>query len=179
MKEIIFSIALLFSFSPWIGELLQDSHIAPIVPPLFEHEDECGSPVRESSYWFTVDGKVVKVLDGDTIIVSSKDNKRKRVNLVAIDASAGQAEARSLLSGLVLNRSVSVMVRPRIIMPSTVVGVVYVKEKEVNRELLAVGAVRYQQPEPYSMSNYTACIYRIVEREARAAKRGLWEKTSP
>ena len=178
MKEIIFSIALLFSLGLWIEGQSNDTQRAPIPRPLsFEHEDECGSPLVESMLWMSVEGKVIKVVDGDTIIVLTKDNKRKRVNLVAVDASAGQDAARSLLSGLVLNRVVSVLVNPSSIKSSTVVGVVHTQEKDVNRELLEAGVVRYHEPEFYSVSRYTACVYRIVEREVREAKRGLWQST--
>ncbi len=31
----------------------------------------------------SVEGNVIKVIDGDSIILLTKDNKRKRVNLVA------------------------------------------------------------------------------------------------
>jgi endonuclease YncB( thermonuclease family) len=179
MKEIILSIALLFSFSLWIEGQSNDAQRAQLLRPLpFEHEDECGSPLRESMLWMSVEGKVIKIVDGDTIILLTKDNKRKRVNLVAVNASAGQDVARSLLSGLVLNRLVKVLVNPSNIKSGTVVGVVHVQEKDVNRELLEAGAVWYHEPESYSVSDYTACVYRIAEREAREAQRGLWQSAS-
>ena len=178
MKEIILSITLLLSFSRWIEGQSNDAQSAPIPRPLVEHEDECGSPLRESMLWMSVEGKAIKVVDGDTIILLTKDNKRKRVNLVAVDASAGQDAARSLLSGLVLNRRVSVLVNPRNIKSGMVAGVVRAQEKDVNRELLEAGVGRYHEPKSYSLSRYTACVYRIVEREAREAKRGLWQNAS-
>ena len=141
----------------------------------FEHEDECGSPVVESMLWASVEGKVIRAVDGDTIIVLTKDNKRRRVNLVAVDAPAGQDVARSLLSGLVLNRLVRVLVNPSNAKSSTVIGVVLTQEKDINRELLEAGVVKYHEPQSYSVSRYTACVYRIVEREAKEAKRGLWQ----
>lgn len=91
MKEIILSIALLLSFSLRIEGQSIDAQKPSIPGPLsFEHENECGSPVVESMLWASVEGKVIRAVDGDTIIVLTKDNKRKRVNLVAVDASAGQ-----------------------------------------------------------------------------------------
>jgi endonuclease YncB( thermonuclease family) len=179
MKEIILSIALLLAFSLRTEGQSKDSQRAPTARLLsFEHEDECGSPLRESMLWMSVEGKVIKVVDGDTIILLTKDNKRKRVNLVAVDASAGQDAARSLLSGFVLNRAVSVLVNPSNVKSGIVVGVVHAQEKDVNRELLEAGVVRYHGPESYGVSDYTACVYRIVEREAREAKRGLWRNAA-
>ncbi|HEY2976031.1 MAG TPA: thermonuclease family protein [Pyrinomonadaceae bacterium] len=179
MKEIILSIALLLSFSLWAEGQSNDAQSGPMPRPLsFEHEDECGSPLRESMLWMSVEGKVIRVVDGDTIILLIKDNKRKRINLAAVDASAGQDAARSLLSGLVMNRPISVLVNPSNIKSGLVVGAVHAQEKDVNRELLEAGVVRYHEPKSYSVSRYTACVYRIVEREAREAKRGLWLNAS-
>jgi endonuclease YncB( thermonuclease family) len=179
MKEIILSIALLLTFSLRTEGQSNETQSAPIARPLsFEHEDECGSPLRESMLWMSVEGKVIKIVDGDTIILLTKDNKRKRVNFVAVDAAAGQIVARSFLSPLLLNRLVSVLVNPSNIKSGTVVGVIHFQERDVNRELLEAGVVRYHEPESYSVSSYTACVYRIVEREAREAKRGLWQRAS-
>jgi endonuclease YncB( thermonuclease family) len=177
MKELILTIAFLFSFSPWIGDQSNDAQ-KPSAPSSFsfEHEAECGSPLRESMLWMSVEGKVIKVVD--TVTVLTKDNKRKHVNLVAVDASAGQVVVRRFLSGLVLNRQVSVLVNPSNIESSTVLGVLHSQEKDINRALLEAGVVRYHEPEFYSVSRYTACVYRIVEREAREAKRGLWQNAS-
>jgi endonuclease YncB( thermonuclease family) len=178
MKEIILSIALLLSFSLWTEGQSNDAKSARTRLLSFEHEDECGSPLRESTLWMSVEGRVIRVVDGDTIILLTKDNKHKRVNLVAVDASAGQDAARSLLSVLVLNRPISVLVNPSKIKSDMVVGVVHAQEKDVNRKLLEAGVVRYHEPKSYSVSSYAACVYRIVEREAREAKRGLWLNAS-
>ena len=180
MKEIILPIALLFSFGISVEGQSNDTKKAPITLSSFsfEYEDECGNPMIESMLWFSVEGTVIKVVDGDTIIVQTEDNKRKRVNLVAVDAGASQNLARNLLSGLVLNSPVSVLVNPSNIKSSTVVGVVHTQQKDVNRALLESGVVKYRKPESYSVSDYTACGYRIVERKAREAKKGLWQNAA-
>ena len=47
----------------------------------------------------------------------------------------------------------------------------------INRELLEAGLARYKARLPYSVSNFTACVYRIVEREARKARKGMWQRS--
>ena len=175
MKQIILAIALLFSFGVSVAGQSNDTPKPPVASPSpFEYEDECGSPEVESMMWMTVDGTVIKVVDGDTIIVQTKNNKRKRVNLVAIDVTGAMIAARIFLTERVLNRTVSVWVNPSTIESSTVVGVVHAGDKDINREMLESGVVKYRTPGAYSVSGYTSCVYRIVERKAREAKKGLW-----
>jgi endonuclease YncB( thermonuclease family) len=134
--------------------------------------------VRCEKAWYGLrfEGTVLKVVDGDSIIIILKDGRRKRVDLAGVDASIAQRKARSFLSELVLNRSVNVLVNPSAESESTVAGVVHTQVKDVNRELLKAGVARYKKPKPYSLSAYTACVYRITVSEAREAKRGLWQR---
>ncbi len=177
MKTLVLPVWLLFSLPLCIKA--QSSDGQKQMPSLtFEHEVECGSPLVESMLWMSVEGNVIKVIDGDSIILLTKDNKRKRVNLVALDSSAAKDSARRLLSRLVLNRTVSVLVNPSDIKRTTIVGVVHGQGKDVNRELLEAGVAQYREPSAYSVSDYTACGYRIVERKAREAKKGIWQSAS-
>lgn len=144
----------------------------------FEYQDECGNPLLESSLWREVEGKVISVIDGNSIILLDKDHKRRRVTLVAVDASIAGDSARSFLSQLVLNRTVSVLVSPSQAQSSTLVGVVHMSMKHINRELFAAGVVRYQEPIPHSVSDYTACSYRMVEKKARDDKKGIWKSAA-
>ncbi len=149
--------------------------------------DPCGDPRVESMSWTPVTGKVVKVIDGDTIIMSLNNKKRLLVHLVGIDApSLNQPfgrDAQQFLKRIVGSKKVEVWVnssnwifkRPR---PGELTGVVYLRGadmKDVNLSLVRAGMVRHKQSQPYTMSNYTECQYEKAEEEARAAKRGLWQ----
>ena len=46
----------------------------------------------------------------------------------------------------------------------------------VARELLRSGAVRFAPAEPYTISSYSECLHRIAEREAKAARLGIWRE---
>lgn len=175
MKKLLLSIALLLSCNLWAEAQSNDvQKIGPRLSASFEYEDECGSPSVESSLWMSIEGTVIKVLDGNSIVVLTKDNKRRQVDLVALDTSVSADAARRRLTELVLNQQVEVLVSTSNIDSKKVSGVVHVPGADVNRELIKAGLARYKKPKSYSMSNYTACVYRIIEREAREAKRGLW-----
>jgi micrococcal nuclease len=146
----------------------------------------CGDPTRESMFWADVDGKVVKVLDGNTILIVTGKKKQALVHLAGIAAPTVNQrlgrEAQRFLEAAVLSKVVTVLVnpstwfykRPR---PKEISGVVQLQsgeQQDVNLALIKAGLARYREPEPYSMSNYTACQYKIAEAGARAAKLGLW-----
>lgn len=140
----------------------------------FEYEGECGSPLVESMTMTLIEGTVVKVVDGDSVVVLTKDKKRRRIDLVGVDASDYDAAARRELTAMVLDREVEVLVKHEKYKSGRAAGLVHAGAKDVGHELISAGAARYKQPEPYSLSHYTACVYRIIERQAREARRGLW-----
>jgi endonuclease YncB( thermonuclease family) len=148
----------------------------------FEFEDECGDPTMESMVWISIEGTVVEIIAGDLVKLQDNRGKQRMVSLVAVDAASAK-DASGLLSDVVLNRKVDVMVNPSNSTGYTLVGVVHLRgkdvTKDVNRELIEAGAAKYKQPAAYSVSGYTACVYRIVERKAREAGKGVWQRADP
>lgn len=151
----------------------------PSRPIKFAYEEECGSPLSESNTWEGVEGSAIEILDGDSFILQTEDGKLKRVDLAAVDASDNDASARQTLSDLVMGKRVSVTVRDGTKRRKRLVGVVHTDAKTVNRELIESGEARYQKPDSHVMSDYDDCSYRILEGQARAAKRGLWQNQAP
>lgn len=159
-----------------------------LTPP--QINDPCGDPSRESMLWEEVAGKVVQVIDGDTIVISREKKKRVLVHLVGIDAPAiNQAfgrEAQQFLENAVLGKVVSVLVNPsnwiyKKPRPKEISGVVHLPSGEiqdVNLALIQAGMARHKNSESYTMSNYTECQYKNVEAEARTSKRGLWQSAA-
>ena len=179
MKHLLLSIVLLSAFSLSTKPQSPESQKPSAITLSFEYENECGSPVVESMAWISIDGRVTKIIGGDAIIVLMANHKRKHISLAAVDGSSNATAAHARLSSLVLNRGVSVLVNPSNSASTNVTGVVHTQTLDVNRELIETGFARYREPAFYAMSRYTACVYRIVEKQARGAKRGLWENVSP
>ena len=147
--------------------------------------DPCGNPAVESSFWVIVTGKVVKVEDGDTFIISVKGRGASRVSLVGVDApERGEPfgePARQLLETLLTGKDVEVWVKLEAGMtrrlPAEMAGVAHLRDVgmlDVNLLLIQTGLARHKKSEPYSMSNHAECHYVRAEADARNARRGLW-----
>jgi endonuclease YncB( thermonuclease family) len=139
------------------------------------YESQCGSPFYESMAWASVTGKVIEVIDGRTFTILLDDKTKRRVSLAAIAAPNLKEEsgkvALKALSDLVLDKKVMILVNPSKAKTERFTGAL----SSVIEKLIEAGLVRYQQPEPYTISNYSACVYRQLEAEAQTAKRGLWQ----
>jgi endonuclease YncB( thermonuclease family) len=148
--------------------------------------DPCGDPTRESMVWTPVQGRAVKVVDGNTIIISV-DNKPLRVLLVAVDAPSLDhpfgREAQQFLQKILGGKAVEVCVNPsdwafQKRRPKVITGVVYLRREgleDANLALIRAGLARHIKSKPYTMSNYTECQYVRAEWEAHKAKRGIWQ----
>jgi endonuclease YncB( thermonuclease family) len=114
--------------------------------------------------------KVTRVYDGDTIKAAGHDIEIK-VRLVGIDApetsrkkkDPGQPysqQARKYLAGLVLNKTVDIK-GYGLDGYSRILGVIYLEGKNINLEVVKEGLAEAYRGKP-------------PEREARAAKMGMW-----
>ena len=148
--------------------------------------DPCGSPLVESQLWHSIDGKIVRVEDGGTVLITStKDHRRVRVHLVgiAVDHNGVLAdEAKIRVSELALNKSVEVLVNTHWLYqkkkPAEVAGVLHLKDDagtDVGLSLVAAGLARTKEPRPNTMSGYTFCKYRQAESRAKSVKLGIWQ----
>ena len=120
-------------------------------------------------------GKVVKVVDGDTLHVYS-NKKTYKIRLSGIDApERGQAygkRAKEHLEFLVAGKQVIAIVESKD-RYGRYVASVKVQSKDVCAEMLTAGyAWHYKQ---YDNNKY----YDELQREAKKAKRGLWLDKKP
>jgi endonuclease YncB( thermonuclease family) len=144
------------------------------------YQDQCGNPLYESMAWSMVTATVVEVIDGSTMTIRLGDKSKRRLHLAAVVAPQIEdklwAAARAKLTSLALNQTVSILVNPSNDKDKELWGVVHVKAQDINEVMLEEGLGRFREPEAYAISSYTACVYRLVEGEARKAKRGLWQR---
>ena len=122
-----------------------------------------------------IEGKVVAVTDGDTITVLA-GKEQVKVRLDGIDAperrQAFGTVAREKLAELVFEKPVKVITKGKDRYGRTI-GTVIAGERSVNLEMVRAGLawhyVEYSKDAELARS----------EREARAAKRGLWADEAP
>jgi endonuclease YncB( thermonuclease family) len=121
-------------------------------------------------------GKVVSVTDGDTVRVLDAANVQHKVRLNGIDApERGQpfgTVARDRLAALVMGKAVKVHDDGRDKWGRTL-GRIEIEGRDVNKQMVVDGlAWHYVR---YSKDTRLAA----AERDARAAKRGLWADKAP
>lgn len=129
-------------------------------------------------YAETLQGVVINVVDGDTVILLEKAPEGKRthrVRLEGIDApeygQAGGEEAKAYLEKLVWGETVTVQYDGDD-QYGRVLGLVLCGASRVNDEMVKEGwAWRYKKSTSRELAAY--------ESEARAGKKGLWAEPDP
>jgi endonuclease YncB( thermonuclease family)/methylphosphotriester-DNA--protein-cysteine methyltransferase len=125
-----------------------------------------------------IEGKVIRVSDGDTIAVLDKDNKQHKIRFQGIDAPEskqdfGQASKENL-SKMVFGKQVTV-IWDKVDKYRRTVGKVLLDGKDINIEQVRAGLAwhykKYEDEQPPEDRQ----TYAAAEAEARAAKRGLWQ----
>ena len=132
-----------------------------------------------AAYSSLVYGMVEHVSDGDTIVVRTKSGEKLKVRFYAIDAPEKAQpygpQSTGILKNLVLNRYIALDVinTDRY---GRQVAVVYLDRQDINAEMIKLGAAwHYRYYDKSSNYNY----YERLEQEARANRRGLWNRDYP
>lgn len=119
----------------------------------------------------TFTGRVVRVLDGDTVSVLTPEKQEVRVRLAEIDAPEKNqpfgVKARKMLSELIFAEDVFV-VKVDTDRYGRTVGRIYHGQTDVNLEMVKAGGA-------WAYTKYlTDSAFRTAEDAARAGKLGLW-----
>jgi endonuclease YncB( thermonuclease family) len=125
---------------------------------------------------YVLEGKVVRIADGDTLTILEGPNAQHRIRLFGIDAPAkGQAfgtKAQRALADKVFSKTIRVEV-VQIDRYGREVGRIYLGDRFINAEMVRDGfAWRYPQFD-------LAREFSRLETDAREHKRGLWADAHP
>lgn len=121
---------------------------------------------------FGLDGRVVRVVDGDTIYVLTDANSSVKIRLSSVDSPEKSQplgkKAKQVLSGLVYGKTVHVVEQPTKGRWKRVLGTVFLDGVNINREMVALGYA-WVYPK-YNQDNDLPKI----QLEAQRAGLGLW-----
>lgn len=140
---------------------------------------QCGGNGAAPSHWDVIRGKVVSVIDSDTVIVES-NAKNHLVDLIGIDASLTESKATLFLQNTVLNQRVNVFVKDGDGEKLQVSGIIHLFEPTqiINEYLIINGLAKYRKIKDGELtdSGTTDCNYKILEEKAKEKKSGIWSK---
>lgn len=129
-----------------------------------------------------VEGEVVSIADGDTLTVLDRGKRQHRVRLLGIDAPERSQDfgerARQSLADLVFRKQIHVVV-PKPDRYGRLLGKVMIGGTDVNLEQLRAGMAWYYRQYEADVFKDDRPVYDRAEREAKAAKRGLWADPRP
>ena len=122
-------------------------------------------------------GRVVRVIDGDTVVVQDEDARIHKVRLAGIDAPEcgmpfGQAAKRHLES-LVLGRAVRSINMSRDRYRRTV-SVLLQEQQDVGRAMIEAGLAWHDRRFPVRVGDVGRTEYARAEQEARDRVEALW-----
>ena len=122
-------------------------------------------------------GKVIKVSDGDTIVVLDSNSQKHKVRLKGIDAPETQQEfgetSRQSLAGLVYDKEVIVLWDKRD-KYARILGKIIIDGRDANYEQLKKGLAWYYKQYEKDLSDEDKERYSEAEEWARNYTEGLW-----
>lgn len=128
------------------------------------------------------DGKVVGVLDGDTVDVLTDDRQLVRVRLSGIDAperrQAFAAASKRALSDLVFKKQVVVQ-GSKHDRYGRFVGKVLASGRDVNRAMVEQGFAWHYRAYAAEQTGADRRAYSEAEAAAKESRRGLWRDSNP
>ena len=143
-----------------------------------------GSPAEAAG---NLTGRVIAVVDGDTVDILDDTRKPHRIRFAWTDApESGQAHgqaAKRALSGLVFGRKVVVDVvkedRYEGRYGKRVIGSVFLGGHDVGLAMVALGHVWHYEPVSVDQAAGDRRSYAAAQLQARKRRMGLWQEPSP
>ena len=130
----------------------------------------------------TLNGKVVKITDGDTLVVLDADNTQHKIRLSGIDAPETNQpfgkRSKEALSALVAGQRVEVDWHKHD-RYGRIVGKVIAQGKDVNLDQVRTGMAWWYRKYANEQSLVDQGIYAAAEAKARVTGVGLWTDKDP
>lgn len=125
----------------------------------------------------TIPGRVVRVVDGDTLYILDASKKQHKIRLTGIDAperkQAFGKKSKEYLSDLVAGRQVVIDYSKRD-RYKRILGKVLLDNQDMNLEIVKAGLAWHYKKYQKEQTKLDRKLYTQAEDEARKNKRGLW-----
>ena len=129
-----------------------------------------------------IQGKIERVVDGDTVVFVSATGQRIRLRLAGIDAPEMAMPygdlAKNMLIQLVGAEEVTVYAS-KLDRFGRAIAKVIAKDRDVNLALINQGLAWHYKRYAHEQTSSDADAYAQTENEARAREAGLWKETRP
>jgi micrococcal nuclease len=123
-----------------------------------------------------ITGKVVSVIDGNTVEFQTADNETFKFALSGIDAPELSQEfgeeAKKLLEKLVVGEAATILIEGKDRLGNRVGSLVYGKNKDPRHELLEKGLAWTAEKNPRPE-------FETIKETAKSKEKGLWEQPNP
>lgn len=123
----------------------------------------------------TLNCKVIKISDGDTIRCLDNHNKQHRIRFAGIDAPESKQafgqKSKQALAGMIFQQQVQIDIKGTD-RYGREIGIVYFNGQDINRRMVEIGYA-------WSYQRYPQKDYAKVEMAARKQKLGLWKDPHP
>lgn len=147
---------------------------SPAATPAFEHLDECPNPIVENMAWRLIQGSVVEVTSARTFRLRADSGEVFTVSIANIGEPA-DPDAMATLKRMIYGKRMSVMFNKPADRQGQITGEVNDQDgRDIARQLLRAGAAAFVAAPAYTLSDYSECLHRIAEREAKAEGVGVW-----
>jgi micrococcal nuclease len=122
-----------------------------------------------------ISGKVITVIDGNTLEISTNDNETYKVLLFGIDSpELGQEygeKAKRFLEKLILEKNISVEIQGKDRLGNRL-GTILIDNKDLRLELLEEGLAWTAERQPLE-------DLEAIKEKARLKRKGLWKEAEP
>lgn len=127
-------------------------------------------------------GRVVRITDGDTITVLSKEKQQHKIRLAGIDTPERKQpfghRAKESLSDMIFNKDVTVEWDKKDRW-GRIIGKVLSGTEDVNLKQVEIGHAWWYRRYAHEQSTSDQELYKRAEDKAKHAGRGLWREPSP
>ncbi len=121
-------------------------------------------------------GKVVKIIDNDTVVFITDSGKKIYVSLIAVDSSNNKSDAKRFLKSNTLNFDAEIIFSSGQSRKRKILATLRANGKDINKLMLEKGIAQFKESDSYQISYYFDCVYYKVSEKAKEAKLGIWAK---